>query len=344
MNLKAFGKTLVSFTLILTMLMSSALAYEELAKGSKGDAVVALQERLNELGYSVGTADGDYGNKTQNAIARFQICNGISITGIADEETQTVLFGHNAIEHRYGTNKNDIINEISNQFGEPITDITRTGYDGDDIAFVNDDGLDTLLVFIGSQGYFWMKDITYDDFSFIKSVLYQYSDVFDYYEYVNELTNEVTGYKRSGSKSEWNGSSYAREPYKENEIADFLMLIDSEVIVKQDTEDIATENNMPAPTATPAPTPKPTTKPVTIKPKYSKADCQNIAINTLKGKLKNPASLQVHSVSIDGKEGDITFGFEIDFSAMNSMGGYSRQKFFCIVNANTGATSMVTII
>jgi hypothetical protein len=48
MNLKAFGKTLVSFVLILTMLMSSALAYEELAKGSKGDAVVALQEKLNE--------------------------------------------------------------------------------------------------------------------------------------------------------------------------------------------------------------------------------------------------------------------------------------------------------
>ena len=40
MRLKAIGKTLVSFVLILTMLMSSALAYEDLAKGSKGNAVI----------------------------------------------------------------------------------------------------------------------------------------------------------------------------------------------------------------------------------------------------------------------------------------------------------------
>ena len=78
MRLKAIGKTLVSFVLILTMLMSSALAYEELAKGSKGNAVIELQERLNELGYSVGTADGDYGGKTVRAVAEFQLNNAMS--------------------------------------------------------------------------------------------------------------------------------------------------------------------------------------------------------------------------------------------------------------------------
>lgn len=60
-------RIVVLLVLICLMISPVALAYEELAKGSKGDAVVELQERLNELGYSVGAVDGDFGNKTYNA-------------------------------------------------------------------------------------------------------------------------------------------------------------------------------------------------------------------------------------------------------------------------------------
>lgn len=77
--------------LICLMISPVALAYEELAKGSKGDAVVELQERLNELGYSVGTADGDFGNKTYNAIVSYQTDRGLDATGIATVELQELM-------------------------------------------------------------------------------------------------------------------------------------------------------------------------------------------------------------------------------------------------------------
>ncbi len=67
-----------------------------LQKGSKGDAVVKLQNRLNELGYSVGKADGDFGNKTKMAIEQFQSNNGLEVTGIADEKTQEILYSEDA--------------------------------------------------------------------------------------------------------------------------------------------------------------------------------------------------------------------------------------------------------
>lgn len=68
-----------------------------LQKGSKGDAVVKLQNRLNELGYSVGKADGDFGNKTKTAIEQFQADNGLDVTGIADEKTLELLYSDDAV-------------------------------------------------------------------------------------------------------------------------------------------------------------------------------------------------------------------------------------------------------
>ena len=67
-------------------------AFIPVQKGSKGDEVKKLQERLNELGYPVGRADGDFGNKTKSAIEEFQKDNGLEVTGIADAATQELLF------------------------------------------------------------------------------------------------------------------------------------------------------------------------------------------------------------------------------------------------------------
>ena len=80
------------FILICMMISPIAFAFEELAKGSKGNAVVELQNRLNELGYSVGTADGDFGGKTEKAIMQYQQDNGLEVTGVLDEITYGVLF------------------------------------------------------------------------------------------------------------------------------------------------------------------------------------------------------------------------------------------------------------
>lgn len=44
----------------------------KLKYGAKNSDIVKLQQRLNQLGYHVGTADGAYGPKTRGAVAAFQ--------------------------------------------------------------------------------------------------------------------------------------------------------------------------------------------------------------------------------------------------------------------------------
>ena len=70
--------------------------YDELSMGSRGEEVTKLQNRLNQLGYNVGMVDGDYGNKTKEAVEAFQSVNRLKITGSADQETQMLLFSKKA--------------------------------------------------------------------------------------------------------------------------------------------------------------------------------------------------------------------------------------------------------
>ena len=56
-------------------------AYKILRKGDRGDNVKKLQERLIELGYLTGKADGAYGNQTRRAVLLFQSANGLTRDG-----------------------------------------------------------------------------------------------------------------------------------------------------------------------------------------------------------------------------------------------------------------------
>lgn len=62
-----------------------------LKKGSQGEDVRALQTMLNGIGYSCGSADGIYGDKTVAAVKRFQEDHGLKVDGIAGPDTQTRL-------------------------------------------------------------------------------------------------------------------------------------------------------------------------------------------------------------------------------------------------------------
>ena len=53
--------------------------------------VKAVQEKLNELGYDCGTADGIAGQKTQAAVKQYQQEKGITVTGQIDEELLNTL-------------------------------------------------------------------------------------------------------------------------------------------------------------------------------------------------------------------------------------------------------------
>ena len=62
-----------------------------LRKGSQGSAVSALQTMLNRLGFDSGKVDGIYGTKTMAAVCSFQEANGLTVDGIAGEQTLTTL-------------------------------------------------------------------------------------------------------------------------------------------------------------------------------------------------------------------------------------------------------------
>ena len=65
--------------------------------GDKGTEVERVQRRLHQLKY-LYSADGTFGNLTENALKYFQRKNNLDQTGVADESTQRLLFSPNAIE------------------------------------------------------------------------------------------------------------------------------------------------------------------------------------------------------------------------------------------------------
>ena len=58
-----------------------------LGPGAKGPKVQALQNRLAELGYNPGTADGAYGGATSSAVMAFQKVEGLAVDGVPGPET-----------------------------------------------------------------------------------------------------------------------------------------------------------------------------------------------------------------------------------------------------------------
>lgn len=63
-----------------------------LKRGSQGQLVQKLQQKLLELGYSVGIADGIFGPKTESAVIKFQIDKSINADGVVGDQTWGSLF------------------------------------------------------------------------------------------------------------------------------------------------------------------------------------------------------------------------------------------------------------
>ena len=70
--------------------------YDTLRPGDGGDAVALLQERLIALGWMTGTADGNYGNDTKEAVRAFQKASGLTIDGSAGPQTLAALYSADA--------------------------------------------------------------------------------------------------------------------------------------------------------------------------------------------------------------------------------------------------------
>ncbi|MBR4081524.1 MAG: peptidoglycan-binding protein [Clostridia bacterium] len=91
--MKRKGLAVVAIALTVMMMASTALgAYATLRYRAEGEAVVRLQQALNQLGYSTGGTDGKYGPATEKAVRNFQRANGLTVDGVAGNATQTLLY------------------------------------------------------------------------------------------------------------------------------------------------------------------------------------------------------------------------------------------------------------
>jgi peptidoglycan hydrolase-like protein with peptidoglycan-binding domain len=50
-----------------------------------------VQEKLRELGFDAGPINGDFGSKTQAALAQFQLSNDVAVSGQLDDATLAAL-------------------------------------------------------------------------------------------------------------------------------------------------------------------------------------------------------------------------------------------------------------
>jgi Putative peptidoglycan binding domain/L,D-transpeptidase catalytic domain len=76
-----------------TTTVAPAAADGTLEHGEQGAEVVALQERLDELGYWHGSSDGRYGQLTRQAVMAFQKAEGLGRDGVAGPATLGALTG-----------------------------------------------------------------------------------------------------------------------------------------------------------------------------------------------------------------------------------------------------------
>ena len=107
---QAYGKTptgIATVSLQKTLYADDAKPYEkptatpepeyiELRQGDKGLRVMALQNRLQDLGYFSGDVDGNYGASTASAIKKFEKAYGKTQTGVATVSLQKTLFSDSA--------------------------------------------------------------------------------------------------------------------------------------------------------------------------------------------------------------------------------------------------------
>ena len=67
--------------------------FRNLSKGSTGDDVKALQEKLVKLGYlAANQVSGSYLTTTENAVIAFQKANKLTVDGIAGQKTQAAIY------------------------------------------------------------------------------------------------------------------------------------------------------------------------------------------------------------------------------------------------------------
>ena len=100
---------------------------ETLEFGSEGSAVKTMQQKLKDLGYLSGSADGKFGVATEAAVIAFQKNNNLTADGKAGSATLSKLYSGSA--NKAGGNAAKISQAGENRSGRDTSDIASTGYE-----------------------------------------------------------------------------------------------------------------------------------------------------------------------------------------------------------------------
>ncbi len=104
-----------------------------LQKGSQGEEVRLLQQKLVSLGYSVGSAgaDGDFGQGTYNAVVKFQSDHGLLVDGVVGDGTWAAMNGSSGGELLRSGSQGTRVRELQQKLISRGYSVGNAGADGD---------------------------------------------------------------------------------------------------------------------------------------------------------------------------------------------------------------------
>ncbi|APU60326.1 M14 family metallopeptidase [Clostridium botulinum] len=111
-----------------------------LKKGDRGSDVRKIQAVLQKIGYDVGLIDGIFGSKTEEAVKRFQLNNGLVVDGIIGPKTYEIL---NKFILGYNT--------YTIKRGDTLYNIAKRYYTTVDKIMIANPNIDPNNLIIGSQ-------------------------------------------------------------------------------------------------------------------------------------------------------------------------------------------------
>lgn len=107
--------------------------FVEISRGSTGEAVKTLQQRLTALGYYSGSLQGTFGALTEAALIDFQSTAGLTRTGVLDKATYTLLYSPRA---PYKEGEDGDYTEL--KMGDMGSDVKKLQQRLIDLKFLND--------------------------------------------------------------------------------------------------------------------------------------------------------------------------------------------------------------
>ena len=246
---------------------NKALTYA-MVKGSTGDGVEVVKERLIELGYLDGLPLGAYDDATEAAVSRFRVKNGLKDDVIIDNATFEVLLGEDTVSNYFGIGEQS---EEIKTYQEILYELGYLTYVPDGIfgrqtqnavrRFQEQNGL-IIDGCLGKTTIGLLTDGTADSFCFTVGMegadVQRIQERLAHYGYLTE--GQVTGYY--GDKTKAAVSAFqSRNKLK----SDGMVGAQTIAVLNSDTANKAKPTATPKPSAktTPKPTAKTTPKPGT---------------------------------------------------------------------------------